>query len=162
MQTTPITVNELQLAPKLHQAVDQNQRGDFGLLLAMLSQDVGDWPQFHLQDGQPVDAQLRQRFELPATEPLVANLAEQTNVVDNSAAFSVEGASAFRLQQCLRPEALVIRGAHSLEMSEVMENIDIHTRAHAEGGVTNQLPELPDMADLLAQQRLWAAQLNAA
>ena len=162
MQTTPITVNELQLAPKLRQAVDQNQRGDFGLLLAMLSQDARDWPQFHLQDGQSVAEQLQQQFELPPAEPLLANLTEQTDVVDNSAAFSSAGATAFRLQQCLRPEALVIRGAHSLEMSEVMENVDIHTRAHAEGAVVNQLPELPDMVDLLAQQRLWANQLNAA
>ncbi|MCH1921326.1 queD-like protein [Shewanella sp. A3A] len=155
MQTTPVIVNELHLAPKLHQAVEQNHRGDFGLLLALLSQDARDWPQFHLQDELSTLELLRQRFELPPTEPLLANLATEPTVTDNSALFSQQNATAFRLQQCLRPEALVIRGEHSMAMSEVLENLDLHSRARYAGTTTNALPQVPDFADQLTEQRMW-------
>ncbi|WP_417762628.1 VC2046/SO_2500 family protein [Shewanella sp.] len=155
MQTTPVIVNELQLAPKLHQAVDQNHRGDFGLLLALLSQDACDWPQFHLQDGGSTEQQLHKQFELPPTEPLLANLATDAVVTDNSATFAEQGATAFRLQQCLRPEALVIRGEHSMEMSEVIENLDLHSRSRYAGTAINVLPQVPDFADQLTEQRMW-------
>lgn len=155
MQTTPIIVNELHVAPELRQAVEHNHRGDFGLLLALLSQDARDWPQFHLQDELSTQEQLRKNLELPPPEPLLANLATDPVVNDNSATFAHHGATAFRLQQCLRPEALVIRGEYSLEMSEVVENLDIHSRGHFVGTTTNVLPQVPDFADQLAEQRMW-------
>ncbi|KFZ37342.1 hypothetical protein HR45_11865 [Shewanella mangrovi] len=162
MQPAPILVNELHLAPELHRAVEQNQRGDFGLLLALLSQDARDWPQFHLQDGVATQTKLRAQLELPPAEKLLDNLAENPDVVDNSHTFLAQGASAFRLQQCLRPEALVIRGQHGLEYSEVIENLAPQTRQQLAHDAAFAMPEVPDFADQLAEQRMWLAQHQAA
>ncbi|QSX35143.1 queD-like protein [Shewanella avicenniae] len=162
MQPASIVVNELTIAPALRSAVEQNQRGDFGLLLAMLSQDARDWPQFHLQDGIALQEKLAKQFELPPAERLIDNVAENAEVVDNSQYFLNEGATAFRLQQCLRPEALVIRGQHPLSDSEVLENLDPQTRQHLSGTTSVKLPEIPDFADQLAEQRLWLSQHQAA
>ncbi|MFQ6371002.1 VC2046/SO_2500 family protein [Shewanella sp. YIC-542] len=153
MQAKQILVNELQLGSRLNQAVKNNTRGDFGLLLSMLSQDARDWPQFHLQDTLTTDDKLRQQLQLPESQPLRGDLSQQ-HVIDNARHFLQEGADSFRLAQALTPEPLVVGGAYPQQTTQVLENCSLLTRQRFAGQVPQLLPETPSLAELVLQQRL--------
>lgn len=104
MRTDVSLINELQLGERLNLAVESHRRGEFALLLALLSQDVRDWPQFHLHDDVEKDTVLRQQFDLPAPQPLVGDLSQEPSPVDNSYHFISEGERSFQLAQALMPD----------------------------------------------------------
>ncbi|MCE9678542.1 hypothetical protein LZP69_04955 [Shewanella sp. AS1] len=142
MQSNQLLINEVNLGTRLNQAVGMARRGEFALLLAMLSNDVCDMAQFHLQECDNKLQALRQKFQLPPPQPYVADLSLNA-VVDNSACFhhSLEEQShtsnltGFHLQHYLTPEALVVRGRDSLDMHQVLTNCDPVTQARHKGEV---------------------------
>ncbi|GAB1080258.1 MAG: VC2046/SO_2500 family protein [Shewanella algae] len=153
MRTDVSLINELQLGERLNLAVESHRRGEFALLLALLSQDVRDWPQFHLHDDVEKDAVLRQQFDLPASQPLVGDLSQEPSPVDNSYHFISEGERSFQLAQALMPEPLVIRGKRDREMQEALDNCDWHTRLRTEGVLNQPKVALMEFVDQLSEQR---------
>jgi hypothetical protein len=153
MQTAFPLVNESQLGTRLNEAVVHDRRGEFALLLSMLSIDARDMAQFQWDKALEQAALLRKRFELPASAPLLADLSADAPVVDNSRVFSSQGQTAFRLQQALTPEATLIRGRDTMAMTQVLANCDHYTRLRHRN--TAPLPEVaePHLVEQLAQQR---------
>lgn len=158
MQTNRLLINEVNLGTRLNHAVSDDRRGEFALLLAMLSDDARDMAQFHLPHSlEDTDSRLRQRFELPRSQPLLVNITEQA-VIDNSAVFHQQGMSAFHLQQSLTPEALVIRGHESIAMNAVLNNCDRVTQSRYRGQLNNQIgmDDIVHFADQVVAQRTMA------
>ncbi|GGE66736.1 VC2046/SO_2500 family protein [Shewanella carassii] len=153
MRTDVSLINELQLGGRLNQAVESHRRGEFALLLALMSQDVRDWPQFHLHDNVAKDAVLRQQFDLPAPQPLVGDLSQEPLPVDNSYHFISEGERSFQLAQALVPEPLVIRGKRDSGMQDALDNCDWHTRLRTEGALNQPKVALMEFVDQLSEQR---------
>lgn len=152
MQLTSALVNESQLGSRLNHAIESNRRGEFALLLSLMSADARDLAQFHL-DQDITGKNLRSKFELPAEQALVCDLSEEASPVNNAPVFQHHGASAFRLQQTLRQEALVIRNTDSPEMAEVLANCDIHTRNRYRQEDSAPKVKLTHFADQLVMQR---------
>lgn len=130
MQNTVSLVNEFTLGPRLNQAVGANRRGEFGLLLALLSVDPRDMAQFH-HNPPPMSKDYRAHFELRPEQRLIADLNDEAIVVNNCAAFHQAGTKGFRLQDELTQEALVIRKGEGEEVQAVMDNCDYYTRERA-------------------------------
>ncbi|MCL1124248.1 VC2046/SO_2500 family protein [Shewanella surugensis] len=131
MQSTISLVNELKLGERLNLAVGANRRGEFGLLLALLSANTAEMAQFQHQKSSTAQ-HYRAQFTLAPEQLLLADLNNDATVVDNSAAFHHAGTEGFRLQDGLTQEALVIRKGEGEEMQAVMANCDYHTRKRAE------------------------------
>ncbi len=157
MRVEPVLINELQLGDTLNRAIEFNRRGEFGLLLAMLSNDARDMAQFTLSQDLPLEAKLKLEFELPESQPLTADLSTGY-IIDNSYHFLAEGARSFQLHQALVPEALVIRGGRESAMSEVLDNTDLHTRLRMDD-VRAEMPETLTLADILTMQRNFSRKL---
>ncbi len=129
MRPGSVLINESQLGSRLNHAIDSERRGEFALLLSLLSVDARDMAQFQLEHGQlEGENQLRARFELPKAEMLISDLSIDSAPVEHSEAFRSGGVKAFQLEQALCPEALVIRGRESAQMQRVLTNCDLVTR----------------------------------
>lgn len=153
MQIDVPLVNEAQIGIRLNAAIEHNRRGEFALLLSLLSVDARDMAQFQWQKDLDTAQKLQQQFELPPKQPLLADLSLFEPVVDNSQVFITQGARAFQLQQALQPEALVIRGAEPTAMAEALSNCDLTTQLRQRGRLTSPQIELMHFADQLAIQR---------
>jgi hypothetical protein len=158
MRTNQLLINEANLGTRLNHAVTSDRRGEFALLLAMLSVDARDMAQFHTPASKDdLNTRLRNQFELPPEQTLVGNIAKEA-VTDNSPQFHQSGLACFHLQQYLTPEALVIRGDDSLNMSRVLANCDPITRSRYRGDVHPQamIGDYPHFAEQLVAQRVMA------
>jgi hypothetical protein len=154
MQIESTLVNELQIGSRLNVAIENNRRGEFGLLLAMLSVDARDMAQFQLDNDVESTQKLRQQFSVPQPQLLVDDISIHPDTIDNAMLFQQQGARQFQLQQALTPEALVIRGAQSDAMVEVLSNCDYLTKHKAINAYQQHTP-LEDMhfLDQLSTQR---------
>lgn len=144
-------INESQLGSRLNQAVGSNRRGEFGLLLSMLSEDARDMAQF--QTATHLSNDLRGKFELPAPQTLVGQLGNENRVTDNSQVYQENGATAFRLANMLKEEALVIRHNESLAMQEVLANCALSVRQRYNQVSATPKVELTHFVDQLVMQR---------
>ncbi|MCH1930925.1 queD-like protein [Shewanella sp. A25] len=153
MQIDVPLINEVQIGPRLNAAIEHNRRGEFALLLSLLSADARDMAQFQFQKELNAAEKLQKQFDLPPKQCLIADLSANDNVVDNSAVFSEQGKTAFQLQQALRPEAIVIRGNESMAMTEALGNCDLTTRLRQRGQLQSPVMEPMHFAEQLAIQR---------
>ncbi|ACJ29122.1 Conserved hypothetical protein [Shewanella piezotolerans WP3] len=151
MQAVSPLVNELQLGSRLNSAVETNRRGEFALLLSLLSADARDMAQFHTPEFKQQD--LRAKFELGESQPLIKRLTIDSPVTNNSSAFQNGGITAFRLNNAVDEEALVIRGNDQLDMEEVIANCDIHTRNRYQNIATEHRVKHSHFVDHLVMQR---------
>ena len=156
MRPSAILINESQLGTRLNHAIDHDRRGEFALVLALLSSDARDMAQFQLQD-ESIDPELalRAKFDLPEKQALVNDLTVQPLPRDNSIAFLEGGARAFQLLEALSPEALVIRGDKSSSMQKVLANCDYLTKQKYKGNTKSVVYDALNthFVDQLAQQR---------
>lgn len=153
MQIDVPLINEAQIGTRLNAAIEHNRRGEFALLLSLLSADARDMAQFQWQKELDAAEKLQRQFELPPTQTLVADLSSDNHITDNSAVFMQQGARAFQLQQALRPEALVIRGNEPIAMAEALSNCELTTRLRQRGQLPSPQVEIMHFADQLAIQR---------
>ncbi|MGS0728072.1 VC2046/SO_2500 family protein, partial [Shewanella sp. 0m-11] len=151
MQVTSALVNESQLGSRLNHAIGSNRRGEFGLLLSMLSADARDMAQFQTDAHQSSD--LRAKFELPEQQTLLARLDIDDVIVDNSHVHQSSGAMAFRLANVLNEEALVIRRNEALELEEVLANCEVTTRNRYQQVNSKANITLTHFVDQLVMQR---------
>ncbi|MDL3985083.1 VC2046/SO_2500 family protein [Shewanella xiamenensis] len=153
MQIDVPLINEAQIGSRLNAAIEHNRRGEFALLLSLLSADARDMAQFQWQKELDTAEKLQRQFELPPKQTLVADLSSDNHIIDNSAVFMQQGARAFQLQQALRPEALVIRGGEPIAMAEALSNCEYTTRLRQRGQLPSPQVEIMHFADQLAIQR---------
>ena len=151
MQAVSPLVNELQLGSRLNSAVESNRRGEFALLLSLLSADARDMAQFQTPEFKQED--LRTKFELGGSQPLIKRLSTDSPVTNNSTAFQNGGVIAFRLNNAMDEEALVIRGNEQLDMEEVLANCDNHTRNRYQNIAIEQSVKSTHFVDQLVMQR---------
>ncbi len=118
-------VDELQLGGRLNRALNEQDRADFSLMLALLSQDVTDAPLSVMPSGDapPKPEDLRHRFMLPKAQPLYGvrdDYARSAGLADllNSEQGDIRGVF---LTQCLAPEPLV--PFESIISPEVMSDL---------------------------------------
>lgn len=161
MQIDVPLINEAQIGTRLNAAIEHNRRGEFALLLSLLSADARDMAQFQWQKELDTAEKLQRQFELPPKQTLVADLSSDNHITDNSAVFMLQGARAFQLLQALRPEALVIRGSEPIAMAEALSNCELTTRLRQRGQLPSPQVEIMHFADQLAIQRNLVPRLSA-
>ncbi|MBL1377519.1 VC2046/SO_2500 family protein [Zobellella iuensis] len=136
-----LLVNDSQLGDSLNQAVHQGRRGDFGLLLALLSDDARDLPRL----DEPKDAQgepdWRRHFELPAASPFYAEAQDNIRAPQLSALAGALQQDSLRLLLAMRAEPL--RVSDALLPAEVSGNLNPRTLARLEGELKVGLPVQP-------------------
>ncbi|BDA60799.1 VC2046/SO_2500 family protein [Shewanella xiamenensis] len=162
MQIDVPLINEAQIGSRLNAAIEHNRRGEFALLLSLLSADARDMAQFQWQKELDTAEKLQRQFELPPKQTLVADLSSDNHIIDNSAVFMQQGARAFQLQQALRPEALVIRGGEPIAIAEALSNCEFTTRLRQRGQLPSPQVEIMHFADQLAIQRNLIPRLTSA
>ncbi|GAA4873298.1 VC2046/SO_2500 family protein [Ferrimonas pelagia] len=163
MRPDAILINELQLGSSLSQAVHENRRGDFGLLLSMMVQDVRFQSQFQLdRTEQSEPRSMRQRFELAEPLPAQQEYKDASHSIEVADAFQQGGLTQSRLQDCLRPAALDVRGEYPYGLQQALNNAE--PWAGKQEAIKEQMKTLPpqmDLADLIAQQRLQSQYLHS-
>ncbi|WP_169306987.1 VC2046/SO_2500 family protein [Ferrimonas sediminicola] len=160
MQAEAILVNEWQLGDSLSQAIQTDRRSDFGLMLAMLSQDVRLHAEFQLPKvSQPESEDLRRRFSLPEPEQTKAHYCDAQRSCRIANAFHQSGLAQSRLQQCLDPDALVYEGEHSAAMQLALDNCSPSVKCPQVHQLAARQPGHWRLEQLLAAQRLQAGVL---
>lgn len=166
MQSQRILVGELQLGQRLNQCVSEGKKGEFDLLLSMLSNDVCDQDQFSIgnekQDEQSIS--LRESLQVPVPQTLQADNQQQGDYSLSLAKMALdEGLTAARLQHCLVPEALsfTIDKTHGID-SLVFESLSptVAQRFTNVKQAPNNLTVNVD--ELIAAQQSYQAQLITA
>ncbi|MFC3032362.1 VC2046/SO_2500 family protein [Pseudoalteromonas fenneropenaei] len=147
MQIDGILLRESQLDSKLNESVHFGDRGEFGLLLAMLSQDALDFAQFHLpqsvqQAPERSEEQLRKELQIGPQRALAPETFDM--LVAEEDAFVVQnfGMAAFRLKDCLQPEPLTIRNDKKHIPLHIVDNCEPAVRRKLQGikQLANELP----------------------
>lgn len=154
-------ITESQLGSRLNNAISCQRRGEFALLLSLLSADAGDMDQFQLDNDFNLTEKLHNKFEIPPQQALVDIIDEQHLPTNHGAVFLTQGIRAYHLANCLQPEALVARPDPTQTTQEVLDNCDLHTQQKYLGKREPQAAQV-DLVDLLAQQRHWSQSIIAA
>lgn len=103
-------VDELQLGQQLNEALHQENRSEFSLLLSMLSDDLLDHPNYADAQVHPPDAiNWRARMELPPPVRLDATNLEPEETEFRSLLLQEGGIHAVQLFNAIAPEALTWR-----------------------------------------------------
>ena len=163
MQIEQIVSNELHLGQQLNKSVE-NDRANFALLLALMSGDVEDQAQFHLQSDTPVTeneiAPLRDQFEVPPLQTLVADPLGELQSLKCTQMINDSGLLDVRLSHCLNPEPLsfTLGKKHGVD-SDVVDNRGLSTLRKFTSQPSQPLIEqlIPD--SIIALQQNYSAQL---
>ncbi|MDO6640666.1 VC2046/SO_2500 family protein [Shewanella sp. 5_MG-2023] len=127
MQIESPLVNELQLGNRLNDAVEHHRRGEFALLLSMLSNDACDMAQFQVDKNLSIDEKLYKQLHIPKPQALVCDISQQ-QAINHAGDFYESGLSQFHLQQALKPEAVVTRGKYDKDLQITLANCDLLTK----------------------------------
>jgi hypothetical protein len=133
MQIEQGLIRESQLDNALNNCVHQGRRGDFGMMLAMLSQDALDFAQFHLptsstdEKNQTEDA-LKRELQIGPQKRLAPE--EFDMLIGQENAFVVQhfGMTALHLKECLAPEPLAIRDDKKHIPLVIVDNCELSVR----------------------------------
>ncbi|CAM3847145.1 Ribosomal S4P (gammaproteobacterial) [Vibrio aerogenes CECT 7868] len=127
-------INELQCGQSVNQAVSQNRRADFTLLLAMLSTDARENT---ICEALPVpdkaENTLRDQFGLNSPQPLSSNQDTYHLGANIAHYFHHGGLPSAKLQHYLAPDALTYQPEATHELDEdVYHNLSGHQRRQLE------------------------------
>ncbi|BDM64020.1 queD-like protein [Shewanella sp. NFH-SH190041] len=149
-------INERLLGSRLNQALGQQRRGEFALLLAMLSQDVCQQSQFSGMTPSPdTSSLLYQQLDVPAPAPYLREITPDRPLINHAQQFYVGGMPCFRLQQCLTPEPVLSRGQQPAYMLDALLNTDLHTQRQARGeSIPSAEIEMDFLQNLSLQKKL--------
>jgi hypothetical protein len=136
-----LLVNDSQLGDSLNQAVHQGRRGDFGLLLALLSEDARDLPRLDEPEDERGLPDWRRYFDLPAPDPLYAEEADAIRAPQLSALAGGLQQDSLRLLLAMRAEPL--RPSDERLPAEVSGNLNPRTLARLDGELKVGLPVQP-------------------
>lgn len=102
-----LLVDELQLGERLNKDVQSQNRADFALMLAMLSQDVRDNPVFFTRTQKVKEENLRAKFMLPPAQKEYATADDFDRAQALTEAFHQDGLRQVFLASCLSNEPLI-------------------------------------------------------
>lgn len=102
-----LLVDELQLGTRLNQDIQTADHADFSLLLAMLSHDVTDNPEFSTTESSLKEEDLRKKFNLIPEQKKYAESSDFDRSQAITEQFSTDGMTQVFLSECLRDEPLV-------------------------------------------------------
>ena len=137
MQIGDLLITESQLNTRLNKSVHEKRRGEFALLLAMLSLDAIDFSQFHLpkteiEDSTVGEDTLRKQIGAGPKQLLAPDkfdiLIGQFNASLLMQAGERAGMSDIKLNHCLNPEPLFIRDDVSHIPLQVRDNCELAVR----------------------------------
>ncbi|WAJ71090.1 VC2046/SO_2500 family protein [Catenovulum adriaticum] len=125
-------LNESAFAGRLNQAVNANQRYDFALTLACLSQNVAEQAQFSLPDGQAneendVESQLKAELGVHTFNKLAADDNAYLTAVNASYTLNQSGILQTKLLTYLQPEALSQFNDSEKLDDTLVANLDRHS-----------------------------------
>ncbi|GGB49950.1 hypothetical protein GCM10011502_23960 [Oceanisphaera marina] len=137
-----LLVNDSQLGDHLNQAVREGRRSDFGLLLALLSEDARDLPRIEETKNEQGQPDWREYFALPGQNPLYAEEQDEIRAPQLSALASGLQQDSLRLMLAMRAEPL--RVSNDVLPTDVSSNLNPRTRARLAGEyMTSTLPQDP-------------------
>ncbi|CAM3085203.1 VC2046/SO_2500 family protein [Pseudoalteromonas distincta] len=137
MQIDDLLITESQLNSRLNNSVHENRRGEFSLLLAMLSHDALDFSQFHLPkteiDNLVIEEEvLRKQFGAGPKQLLASDEYNMLIGQFNAALISQEGErngmTSIKLIQCLNPEPFAIRNDDKHIPLHIIDNCELAVR----------------------------------
>ena len=102
-----LLVDELQLGNRLNQDIQISDHADFALLLAMLSHDVTDNPEFSSSEAKLKEEDLRKKFNLLPEQKKYAETSDFDRAQAITEQFANYGMTQVFLSECLRAEPLV-------------------------------------------------------
>lgn len=137
-----LLVNDSQLGDRLNQAVHEGRRGDFGLLLALISDDARDLPRIDEPKDERGAPDWRRHFELPAANPLYATDSDRRRAPQLSALAGELQQDSLRLLLAMRAEPL--RVTDEVLPAEVSGNLNPRTLARLNGALNVGLPVQPE------------------
>lgn len=129
MSLQPQAINSVnELGHRLNQAVHQERRGEFGLLLSMLAADQPWDPQADQPEVCDEEQMLRQQFQLPPKQALQDN--EELNRAESyGEIFHEQGLEQLRLMHALQPPPLRSPVRRPRQISnDVLANVDTINR----------------------------------
>ncbi|TMP24580.1 queD like 2 [Pseudoalteromonas rubra] len=137
MQIDGILCKEAQLGSALNHSVHEARRGDFALLLSLLSQDALDFSQFDLPHTLPEqpdksEAALKLALQLGPQKPLAP---EQFNMLigqDNGFLVQEGDLASLRLKECLQPEPYAVRDDKKHIPLHIVDNLEPAVRQRLE------------------------------
>lgn len=144
--TSQPLIEEAQLGTRLNQHVHHNQRSDFALLLAMLTEDVRAFSQFNLPqtpsaEKKQNDIQLRRNFFLPEKQALALKNLEDIDKYAQASLANQGLLMTLKLQDCLQVKPIAFRDDKSHVPSVVMENTSLHCQIKHNKNSTKKLPD---------------------
>ncbi|MGL4826070.1 MAG: VC2046/SO_2500 family protein [Vibrionaceae bacterium] len=127
-------VADVQLGDSLYQAAQQGRRADFALMLALLSEDVGESVPICEQDFSSAENDFHHQFELTKPANFVAQAEDHALCQKQAFTFHHAGIVATRLFCQLVPSALHFSATNCQSFTEdVYHNLNGHTRRRIAG-----------------------------
>lgn len=126
-------INEGHISNSLNRALEQNHRGDFALLMAMLDENVCENAQFKIAKDQQQafesdEAYLKAQLGVVHQFKTSADDAAYESALDQSYALNFAGLAMNKLVACLNPPALSQFNDKSKIDQHVIDNLSIHAR----------------------------------
>ncbi|MFP2768300.1 VC2046/SO_2500 family protein [Oceanisphaera sp. KMM 10153] len=137
-----LLVNDSQLGDHLNRAVIDGRRSDFGLLLALISEDARDLPRIEEPKSEQGQTDWRAFFDLPAQDPLYADPQDDIRAPQLSALAGDLQQDSLRLLLAMRAEPL--RVSNERLPAEVTGNLNPRILARLSGELGVGLPVQPE------------------
>lgn len=166
MQIDDLLITENQLSTRLNKSVHEQRRGEFSLLLAMLSHDALDFSQFHLpktelEDAIITDDALRKQLGVGPKQLLAPDkfdmLIGQHNASLLISTGERSGMNDIKLNHCLNPEPLFIRDDVTHIPLNIIDNCELAVRRrikNTETQLSNPAMDAAAFYDLLNNDAL--------
>ncbi|MGL5290843.1 MAG: VC2046/SO_2500 family protein [Vibrionaceae bacterium] len=127
-------VADVQLGDSLYQAAEQGRRADFALMLALLSNDVGESVPISEPDYSRAERDLHRQFQLTKPAKFVAQAEDHALCQKQAFTFHHAGILATHLFCQLVPSALHFSAINCQNFTEdVYHNLNGHTRRRIAG-----------------------------
>ncbi|MAD76578.1 MAG: hypothetical protein CML20_17620 [Rheinheimera sp.] len=129
-------INEWQLDCRLNKALNQHHRSDFSLWLAFLSPAIDEMAEFHTPTLEPVVIKTDLYAKLSVLKARGYGWQEDdlAKLTHQSEALSSGSVSQLKLQQYLAEGPLVLVDNNTKLASELIQNLDAHSKRRRDGG----------------------------
>ncbi|MBW8192400.1 hypothetical protein K0504_15280 [Neiella marina] len=145
--TLPIS-NEYELGNEVNQAVQRGHGDTFRMLLALLSEDICDQPQFSQLASETNQAALDLRQQLQIADPAPTYDQRPTEQkTSQTEAFQQGGLNNVRLLECMSPEPLTLHAEEPVIAGDVLELLTPWQRHKIQGHNTARIPATWQQAD---------------
>ncbi|SNY50646.1 Ribosomal S4P [Arsukibacterium tuosuense] len=147
-------INEWQLDCRLNKAINQQHRADFALWLAFLSPAIDEMAEFQTPKTESAaeSTNLYTRFSLPQPRGYGWQEHDIARLNQHSQALNSGGVRQLKMQQYLAEGPLVLADDKAKLASEVVQNLDAHSKRRRDGGEVNRTEADPTALYEMLQQ----------